>query len=214
MWRCPRVGATTEKRVWGRNMLKWLLRKNEDARIYMCIKEVKWELQAADPLKRATILAMAQLVHETTIDEAIAHALNHPLDRSREFLIELYRGLEDVRNRCRLELDATKTSMRRFGMELPQFSVEHAKITERGVEVWMCTVGAGISPHLRDEVRQIWAYLVDARGHVELAIEKLRDIERRTCEMTGAAGMFPPMSDEQWEDLCGYVPTMFRGRLA
>jgi hypothetical protein len=95
-------------------------------------------------------------------------------------------------------------------LELPQFAVEHSKINTRGVEVWMCTVGAGISPHLRDDVRLIWTYLESSRGHVELAIRNLRDVEKRMCELTGAVGPFLPIPDEEWKDLCDYVPAAFR----
>jgi len=192
-------------------MLKWLARKGEDSRVYMCIKEVKWDLETANPLKRATTLAMAQLVHRTTIIEAGLHeAFDRPLEHSRDTLFRLYTGLEDIRTKSRLELDATKANMRRLGVELPSFAVEHAKTTTRGLEVWMCTLGAGISPHLLDEVRTIWGHLGGSRDHVDQAIAHLREVERRTLELTGANGMQFPVSDHDWRVHCFYVPAMFR----
>ncbi len=41
-------------------MLSWPARGGRDSRVYKCIKEMKWELQWANLVKRATILAMAQ----------------------------------------------------------------------------------------------------------------------------------------------------------
>ena len=41
-------------------MFSWLVKKEKNARIAMCTKEVKWELEALDRHERAEILALAQ----------------------------------------------------------------------------------------------------------------------------------------------------------
>jgi hypothetical protein len=41
-------------------MLGWLAKKSENARAYMCMKEVKWDLERADGLRRATLLLLAE----------------------------------------------------------------------------------------------------------------------------------------------------------
>ena len=43
-------------------MFGWLQKKSENARVHMCVKELKWDLESASPLRRAKILAMAQLL--------------------------------------------------------------------------------------------------------------------------------------------------------
>jgi hypothetical protein len=101
--------------------------------------------------------------------------------------------------------------MKNFGgMELPSFAIEHANNTNRSLEVWMCTLGSGISPDKRDEVREIWKMLLDSKDFLPEAIQSIRDIERQTSEMTGQdANMFDGMDEELWIQSCDYIPASF-----
>jgi|EndMetStandDraft_9_1072997.scaffolds.fasta_scaffold00873_2 hypothetical protein len=180
-------------------MLSWLARRREDSRVYRCIKEMKWELQWANLVNRATILAMAQGVRVTFGEAGMADALDRPLGCSREALFDIYSRMEGIRD---------QSSVRSAAL-----SVEHAKITTLGVEVWMCTLGAGITPHNREDVVLIWSYLASSFSHVDHAIRNLRDIEKRTREMTGAVGeMLPPIPDMEWKEHCAYVPSALKAR--
>jgi hypothetical protein len=78
------------------------------------------------------------------------------------------------------------------------------KNAQRGLEIWMCTLGAGIVPKCRDDVRLIWSYLVGSMSSLPVAIQELRSIERRTTEMTGQASteMFGNITTEQWMEFC------------
>jgi hypothetical protein len=135
-------------------MFKWLARKAEDSRVYMCTKEVKGELERATSLKRATILALAQLFRQGPFAEPeLRELFDRPLDHSREKLLKLYTGLETIRNRNKVQCDRMRANHPHIvGIALPPFMVEQAKATNRGLEVWMCTLGAGLSPHLRNDV--------------------------------------------------------------
>jgi hypothetical protein len=192
-------------------MLTWLARRSEEARVHRCIKEMKWELQWANLVKRATILAMAQGVRVAFGEAGMAEAFDRPLDCRKEALFDIYRQMEGIRDQTSVALGVAKSNPRRGDVELPELSVEHAKMTTRGVEVWMCTLGAGITPHRYEDVVLIWSYLASSFSHVEQAIRALRDIEKRTREMTGAVGaMLPPIPDGEWKEACAYVPSALR----
>ena len=197
-------------------MVGWLAKKAQDTRINMCVKEVVWDLESGDGLRRATILALAQLLRSSFQEERLlTEALDRPLNLGRDDLLSLYERLETLRNQGTAQLEDTQASMRRFGTELPQFAIDHAKSMRRGLEVWMCTIGAGIVAARRDDVRDIWSYLSGAFDHVEEAISHLRDVERRTGEMTGSADAmgFALIETNQWIELCRFIPSEFSGEL-
>ena len=80
----------------------------------------------------------------------------------------------------------------------------------------MCTLGAGIVPKCRDDVRLIWSYLVGSylvgsMSSLPVAIRELGSIERRTTEMAGQGSteMFGNITPEQWMEFCRYVPSSF-----
>jgi hypothetical protein len=203
-------------------MLGWLKAKNENSRVWACVKDIKFVLENADPTRRAVILALASSFRMTTLaDEHIAlQALDRPLDYGRNELMTFYRVLEDARNQSIAEFEAAQRSVRgaaarQHGMrfegltEIPEFAVKHAKNVQRSIEVWMCTLGAGIAPNRCEDVRLIWSYLMGSMGNLPVAIRELRSIERRTAEMTGMpdAEMFDDITPEQWMEFCRYVPS-------
>lgn len=193
-------------------MLQWIGKKGEDARVYMCIKEIKGELGVADGVQRATILAIAQWLRQSMFDDnGMANVVDRPLDYSRSELMKFYGGLENIRNQSAVEMEHTKANMLRLGLELPQFAIDHAKNTARGLEIWMCTLGAGICPNRREDVREIWSYLTASLDHFAVAITNIREVERRTGEMTGAGPIFN-VTYSEWFGLCEYVPSMFKAR--
>ncbi|MCH7805951.1 MAG: hypothetical protein IH995_02245 [Proteobacteria bacterium] len=194
-------------------MVGWFAKKGQNSRVYMCVKELKWELEGGDSLKRATILALAQYFRFEIFDDCgiSMDVIDRPLDYSREDLLRLYEILETVRNQNTFQIEQTKKTMIRFGMELPQFSIEHAKNTSRALEVWMCTLGAGITPDKRDDVRIVWSRLASSFDYIEEAILHIRQIEKKTAEMTGVsdAGMFSTLNSTDWVELCRFVPSVF-----
>jgi hypothetical protein len=211
-------------------MRGWLIAKTQNSRVFVCVKDVKFVLENADQTRRAVILALASWFRMTTLaDEHNAlQWLDRPLDYGRDELIRFYGVLEDVRNLSIVEFKAAQRSVREgaaasrrnlgsIGMrfegptEIPEFSVKHAKNVQRSVEIWMCTLGAGIVPGRRDDVCLIWSYLVGSMSSLPVAIQELRSIERRTAEMTGMPNteMFGDITTEQWVEFCRYAPSSF-----
>jgi hypothetical protein len=65
-------------------MLGWLSKKSENARVYMCVKEVKWDLEKADVPRRAMLLLLAQWYRVGMTEQGGApHSIfDRPLDHS------------------------------------------------------------------------------------------------------------------------------------
>lgn len=179
----------------------------------MCVKEVKWDIETADHSRRGMLLAIATALRLNALENSgiPRSVLDKPLDYSRTDLLRFYSAMEDIKNLNTLQIKQTQKNMERTGMELPNFSVEHAKLTGRGLEVWMCTVGAGIVTERRDDVREIWNMLVDSLANVETAIVELREFEQKTAMMTGipSEGMFQDIDTDEWVEECRFFPSQF-----
>ena len=152
-------------------MFGWLQKKSENARVHMCVKELKWDLESASPLRRAKILAMAQLLRTgysemTSFDDA----LENPLDYPREQMALMYTEMENMRNSATVQLSQLKKGFTRMGVQLPEEMEDHVKLTNRAIEVWMTLFGCGLAPDVRDDVREMAVYVklkkCTERGHV------------------------------------------------
>lgn len=197
-------------------MLEWLMKKGQNSRVLMCIKEVKWELEAADPTRRAAILIVAQSLRTSALSEdAIpASVFDRPLDYSRDDLMRFYGILEDIRNMGTAQLEQNQRGLRRLGIEMPEFAVRHAKDTNKALEIWMCTLGAGICPDRRDDVRVVWRLLADARSHLAEGAAHLKKVERMTSDATGeSASMMDVPAWAELQQLCAFVPSSFTSQL-
>ena len=183
---------------------------------YMCIKEVKWELESSNPVHRAKILAIASILGKEFFrsGEIPIDVVDRPLDYSREDLMGFYEVLENIRNNNTLQIAHTKKMMGKFGMEFPKFAEDHAKQTGRSLEVWMATVGAGIAIDRRDDVREIWKLLTMSKASLDEAIAEIVATENKTMEMTGQeGGMFSACDPEEWKDACNFLPAQFTKEL-
>lgn len=191
----------------GAGMRSWFIKKAQNARVTMYTKELKWELETAAPERRATILALASFLRVDAFNDDIpATVLDRPLDYSRGDLMRFFEMLEDIREASALKEKRLKKS----GFPLPDFAVAHFKVSNRALEVWMCTIGAGIVPDRRDDVRQIWQHLAGALSSLPTAILRLHEIEAKTAEMTGASDrMFQGIDTNVWLDACRFVPSAF-----
>ncbi len=203
-------------------MLSWLKSKGENARVYMCTKELKWELESANALRRARILVLGQIVRATSFgtEPLIQDMLNRPLDYPRVDLVKLYEGIENIRNQSNAQLEhLKKVTPRIMTMEMPQFVIDRAKDAARGLEIWLCTLGAGIVPDRRDEVREIWDLL---QGSMNTAPDAVVSLMRDDKQMQqGLTGIGSPGGETIWDDLspeqvlaaCTFVPSSFLKRL-
>ncbi|TIO29001.1 hypothetical protein [Mesorhizobium sp.] len=180
------------------------------------MKEVRWELDKADEIKRATILALAHFFRIALLSEiGIPHELlDRPLDYTRDDLMRFYSGIEDLRNGSNMQFTQSKKVSKRIGFEMPAFLEEHTKNCSRGLEVWMCTVGAGVQPQMRDEARAIWNHLSSSSSSLPAAINRMLQIEARVAEMSGTAdAMFSDIATDEWIEACAFVPSIFVAEL-
>tara|TARA_R110002012_G_scaffold260739_2_gene442461 strand:- start:594 stop:1199 length:606 start_codon:yes stop_codon:yes gene_type:complete len=199
-------------------MFSWLVKKNQNARVHMCIKEVKWTLETFDPVRRATILVMASGISEDLFDnEDIGIPLdvvNRPLDYSRNDLMGFYEILEDVHNNQALQRQQTKKMLVQMGMEFPEFAEENAKDANTALNIWMVTVGSGIVIDRRDDVRDIWRLLIDSRPFIADAITHILQIQELTAQMTGQeVEIMDEESVDIMKQLSNFCPEQFSKEL-
>jgi len=195
-------------------MTLWLKRKSQDSRVYMCLKELRWDLEQSSGLRRAKVAAMAALL-PTTMLTKLGHldsTFDRPLDFPRDTLMDLYKILEDLRNTGKLQLKRTQRNMSQFGLELPEFAADHAIVSNRALEVWMATIGAGILPNRRDDAREVWSLLHGSRAFLDDAIASIQATEKQTEEMSGqpSAGFSTVYTNSEWKELCEFVPSQLR----
>lgn len=197
-------------------MFGWLAKKSENARIYMCVKDLKWNLEGSSGVDRAQLLAIAvvlgdQFFGEDTFPKRVA---DRPLDFPKDQLLRVYEVLEEVRNHNEMELSSTKKRLAQVGMTFPEGAEEHAKRTARALEVWMATVASGIVTERRDEVRSIWKLLHTSKPHLGEAFENIVDTEKQIMSFTGQDDwLFTSLDRQQWRDMCSYVPSQFQSEL-
>lgn len=194
-------------------MFSWLVKKEKNARIAMCTKEVKWELEALDRHERAEILALAQYLRFEILQSAgIEHTvLDNPLEYTRESLTRHFETMERIRDLARKELRITSRDTRRSGDTLPGFSIKHIQNILSALELWMCTVGAGIVPNKKEEVDYIWCVMAGSQDCLEQAISSIREVEAQTASLSGVPrdDMFGRISNDEWLRLCNFMPSAF-----
>jgi len=196
-------------------MFGWLQKKSENARVYMCVKELKWDLETASQIRRAKILAMAQLLRTTFSDfPNFEDAIENPLDYPRSQIATFYTEMENMRNTASVQMKQLSKQFESMGISLPSEMQEHVKLTNRAIEVWMTLFGCGLAPDCRDDVREIWMHLSEAINDVPDAITELRAMSSRQAELTGE-DMFSSMApnDEEWILLCNFTPKQFTKNL-
>jgi len=197
-------------------MFGWLKKKGQNSRVHMCIKEVKWELESGNSIKRAKILAIASVLGKEFFNsgDIPIDVIDRPLDYSRDDLMRFYEVLEDIRNNNTLQISQTKKMMSKFGAKFPTFAEDHAKQTGRSLEVLMATVGAGITLDRRDDVREIWDLLTKSKALLDEAMDEIVEIENKTMEMTGQeGGMFSKYDRKEWRAACNFLPAQFSKEL-
>ncbi len=196
-------------------MFGWLAKKGEDARVAMCVKELKWDLETAQPLRRAKILALAQLLRSELLSASglPTGLIDQPFNYDRATVVQLYTTLETIRNSSALELEQSKKVSARIGMPFPALVEQQSKDTRRAIEVWMISVGVGVLPSARDDARAIWALLWGEQAFLPAAMRSLRDMESELAATFGTepTGMFSSVPDGEWLALCQYRPTMVTG---
>ena len=192
-------------------MFDWLKKKSENARVYMCVKELKWDLETASPLRRAKILAMAQILRIGFQDmPSFEDAVENPIDYPRNEIAYMYTSMENMRNSASIQVSQLKKNAVQMGFPLPEDMEEHVKLTNRSIEVWMTLFGCGLAPDVRDDVRQIWSYMLQSKNVLKEAMIDLRAMSARQAQITGQDIFASDMpSDIEWTELCEFTPKQF-----
>jgi hypothetical protein len=189
-------------------LFDWLKKKSQNARVYMCVKELKWDLEQSSDMRKAKVLAMAQLLRKAFSDDfPLEDVINEPWVYPREQIEPLYSGLEDMRNGAVVQLASLKKSFAGMGYKLPEDVEPHVKLTNRSLEVWMTSLGIGMAPDTMQDVQSIWQHLDIPNGHLLPAMSDLREMAARQQEYTGI-NIFDEMyvTDSQWAFLCDFRP--------
>ncbi len=72
----------------------------------------------------------------------------------------------------------------------------------------MCTLGAGVVPNRRDDVRKIWRHMRQAGPYLEEAIKQIIENEKLTEGVTGQqAAFFSNFDETDWRRLCDFSPS-------
>ncbi len=194
-------------------MFGWIKEKSENAKVYMCVKELKWDVEKANSLRAAKILCVAQILRELAFDEIpnFKDAIENPFDYPRKELSYVYTQLEAMRNGAVMQLNYLKKNFSSMGMEIPESFVEHVTLSNRSMEVWMTLFGCGLSPKVREDVRAIWSYFKLPKSTLIAAIQDLRQTSAMQAKLTGGEDAYKNfgVDDEQWLEFCTYVPKQF-----
>ena len=195
-------------------MLKWFLRKGQNARVAMCTKTLLWELEAAEQVKRAKFLALAHVtVHQFLDDIDISFdVFDKPLDYKRDDLMSFFENLEDVRIFAESQRDQLSKSL---GAAFPDFAREHATDMNRALEIWMVTIGVGIVPDRRDDVRKIWQILAESKPYLDDAIDEILKMEADAAVILGGSdtAIFSNLDVTDWKNKCEFMPSQLMKEL-
>lgn len=192
----------------------WLADRALDGRIAMCAKELKWDVEQAPPLRRATILAIAQHIRTEFVGPMFPQeCLDQPGLFGRAALGQYYWNLETVRNSALSQLAHLKRTMPNLGIALPAFSEQHMVNSNRALELWMCSIGAGINPKVLQDVLDTWVMLVKAGAQLDEAFVELARVEALTASLTGSNSTmeFSSLDRGAWRRECAYVPAHISG---
>lgn len=195
-------------------MLKWFLKKGQNARVVMCIKALLWELEAAEPVKRAKFLALAHVILQDFLDNVGIpfDVFDKPLDYTRDDLMRFYENLEDARISAESQRDQLSKSL---GESFPKFALEHAINMNRALEIWMVTIGIGIVPERRDDVRKVWLMLTQSKPYLDDAIDEILKMEAGTAAILGSmyTTFFSNLDVTEWKNKCEFIPSQLMKEL-
>ena len=184
-------------------------------RVGACIFDLKRVLERAARVDRAKILVMAHIFRLTTFREDDPKGMtfiNSPSVIPPDDLMYMFERLEGIITSSRSNGKQLRRNQRNlFSQDIPQFAQDHWVTTERGVQVWMCTVAAAILPDRLGHVREIWNQIEGAGASVRDAVAHFRDLGSKFEAAFGEApGIISHMDAEEAVKFCAFVPTFLR----
>jgi hypothetical protein len=192
-------------------MFGWLIAGAQKSRVLMCTKELKWDLESADDMRRSMILLLGQHFRLMTVKNGIENdAFDKPENYTKDEMLQFYTAMEGLRNNATLERERLR-KLARLGGVFPQYAEDHSKNCNRGIEIWMCTVGTVFAQSAKKDVTAIWKMFLQQPATIRRAFDHLKDIAQRTHKDTGAGGdMLADVTMDDWLAAANFVPTAYR----
>ena len=189
------------------------------SKIFMCIKEFKWALEAMSISDRAYVLAMATFYRLKILDEIVSgfsltnQIFCKPLNFGKIDLLKVYNILESTRNNNTKQRELTEKNFKKmFGIPMKSYQKGHAIASERALEVWMITVAFGIAENKTKEIKEIWQMLNSSIDSVPNAIKKIYEFPKKMEEDMGTidyetSSMFNSINEEEWINESLFTPS-------
>jgi hypothetical protein len=186
-------------------MFQWLIKKGQNGRVAMCAKELQCNLESLSPQQRAYRMALAIVIIKEGIGELSPEfeVINNPFNYSRDDCYKIYYALETM-------FIANKSTLSQMRSSLPQFA-EHTAAFGDAVLLWMATIGVGIRPESRDNVRLCWDYIRASHSFLLVAIDSIYETNQKMDGAMGAA--VGNMKREEWAKAATFIPKCFSQKL-
>ena len=179
----------------------------------MLMQELSWELEAADPVFRARVALLANMLRTDMIDPdpLMRSIIDDPFQHSLEDLAAFYNMIETVRNADKVKHRQLHQYKKSLGnpSQLDYFDEEQTKASQRSLEVWMAISAMPIVKTKGiDYGAKIWNLIWVRDDLIFAALGKMRALEECAKE-SGGESMGLPTREEAFE-LCQYRPSALR----
>lgn len=190
---------------------EWVKSKAQNSRAYMFTKELKWALEQASQMERATILALSALYRGEFAKQLGGLMLTNPLVLPREDAVQAMNALQDFRDQLMESFRQAEANMKRIGIAQPTRMREQAERDRRAIEVSMMTVAVAVRPESRDDARACWEMLIGSKTLAPRAIQSLQETERLVAEAIGdySGAIYNTVDADMWIEACDFVPECF-----
>ena len=190
----------------GKFFANWALR----SRAKMLMQELNWELEAADPVFRARVALLANMLRAEMIDPdpLMRSMVDDPFQHSVDDLAAFYNEIENVRNADKAKHRKLHQYKKSVGSppELDYFDEEQTKASQRSLEVWMATSAIPIvKKNGIDYGAKIWDLISVSDDLISAALGKMRALEKCADEAGGGSMCLP--TRKKAIELCQYRPS-------
>lgn len=180
----------------------------------MLMQELKWELEAADPVFRARVAILANMLRYETIDTDpyVRLMLDDPFQHSKTDLAAYYNAAETARNAAKAQHRRLHKYKKSMGSpsQFDFFDEEQTNAAQRSTEVWMATSAMPIVKNGLDYGTAIWNLITVTDELILEALEKMQTLEEIAFESMGPGESMGLPTDDEAIELCRYRPSFIR----
>ena len=193
----------------GKFFTNWALR----SRAKMLMQELSWELEAADPVFRARVALLTNMLRADMIDpdSLMRSIVDDPFQHPLEDLAAFYNEIEIVRNADKTkhrQLHQYKKSMGNPS-QFDYFDEEQTEASQRSLEVWMATSAMPIvKKNGIDYGTRIWNLISVPDDLISAALGKMQALDECLEESVGESMGLP--TREKAIELSQYRPSALR----